>query len=74
MRFDDSLYRMLGSELEALDDETDWILNTGTYGGRSVETSRVPCVPMAPSSLGGKALVVRQQVTLSPPAPGGWPC
>jgi predicted Zn-dependent protease len=42
MRFDDSLYRMLGSELEALDDETDWILNTGTYGGRSVETSRVP--------------------------------
>jgi predicted Zn-dependent protease len=42
MRFDDSLYRMLGSELEALDDETDWILNSGTYGGRSVETSRVP--------------------------------
>jgi len=42
MRFDDSLYRMLGSELEALDNETDWILNNGTYGGRSVETSRVP--------------------------------
>ena len=42
MRFDDSLYRMLGSELEALDSETDWILNNGTYGGRSVETSRVP--------------------------------
>jgi len=42
MRFDDSLYRMLGSELEALDDEADWILNSGTYGGRSVETSRVP--------------------------------
>ena len=42
MRFDDSLYRMLGSELEALDDEADWILNNGTYGGRSVETSRVP--------------------------------
>ncbi len=42
MRFDDSLYRMLGTELEALDDETDWILNSGTYGGRSVETSRVP--------------------------------
>jgi predicted Zn-dependent protease len=42
MRFDDSLYRMLGSELEALDDETDWILNSGTYGGRSVQTSRVP--------------------------------
>jgi predicted Zn-dependent protease len=42
MRFDDSLYRLLGSELESLDDETDWILNSGTYGGRSVETSRVP--------------------------------
>jgi len=42
MRFDDSLYRMLGASLEALDDQTDWILNSGTYGGRSVETSRVP--------------------------------
>jgi len=42
MRFDDSLYRMLGSELESLDDQADWILNSGTYGGRSVETSRVP--------------------------------
>ncbi len=42
MRFDDSLYRMLGAELEALDDEADWILNSGTYGGRSIETSRVP--------------------------------
>ena len=42
MRFDDTLYRMLGAELEALDSEADWILNNGTYGGRSVETSRVP--------------------------------
>jgi predicted Zn-dependent protease len=42
MRFDDSLYRLLGTELEALDDEPDWILNNGTYGGRSVQTSRVP--------------------------------
>ncbi len=42
MRFDDSLYRMLGANLEALDDEADWILNNLTYGGRSVETSRVP--------------------------------
>ena len=42
MRFDDSLYRMLGGELEALGAEADWILNSGTYGGRSVETSRVP--------------------------------
>jgi len=42
MRFDDSLYRMLGVELEALDDEADWMLNNDTYGGRSVQTSRVP--------------------------------
>lgn len=42
MRFDDSLYRMLGAELEALDDEADWMLNNDTYGGRSVQTSRVP--------------------------------
>jgi predicted Zn-dependent protease len=42
MRFDDSLYRLLGAELEALDDEADWILNNGTYGGRAIETSRVP--------------------------------
>lgn len=42
MRFDDSLYRMLGAELEALSAEPDWILNSGTYGSRSVETSRVP--------------------------------
>jgi predicted Zn-dependent protease len=42
MRFDDTLYRMLGAELEALDSETDWILNNGTYGGRAIETSRVP--------------------------------
>ena len=42
MRFDDTLYRMLGTELEALDSEAEWILNSGTYGGRSVETSRVP--------------------------------
>ncbi len=42
MRFDDSLYRLLGDELEALDNECDWILNNLTYGGRSVQTSRVP--------------------------------
>jgi predicted Zn-dependent protease len=42
MRWDDSLYRLLGSELEALTDAPQWILNSGTYGQRSVETSRVP--------------------------------
>ncbi len=42
MRFDDSLYRMLGTQLEDLTLEADWILNSSTYGQRSVETSRVP--------------------------------
>ncbi|MFN7432106.1 MAG: metallopeptidase TldD-related protein [Betaproteobacteria bacterium] len=42
MRWDDSLYRLLGTELEALTDAPHWILNSGTYGQRSVETSRVP--------------------------------
>lgn len=42
MRFDDSVYRMLGDQLESLTQQTEWILNAGTYGGRAVETSRVP--------------------------------
>jgi predicted Zn-dependent protease len=42
MRFDDSLYRMLGAHLEQLTRETEWILNSSTYEQRSVETSRVP--------------------------------
>jgi len=42
MRFDDTLYRALGSQLEALTSEPEWTLNSGTYGLRSVQTSRVP--------------------------------
>jgi predicted Zn-dependent protease len=42
MRFDDSIYRMLGSGLEALTCEREWIQSHSTYGQRSVETSRVP--------------------------------
>ncbi len=42
MRFDDTLYRMLGARLEGLTRESEWILNASTYGCRSVETSRVP--------------------------------
>ena len=42
MRFDDTLYRLLGSELEALTIDTEWTQNSGTYGQRSVQTSRVP--------------------------------
>ena len=42
MRWDDTLYRMLGENLEALTDRAHWILDSRTYGHRSVQTSRVP--------------------------------
>ncbi|GAB4482058.1 MAG: TldD/PmbA family protein [Burkholderiaceae bacterium] len=42
MRFDDTLYRMLGAHLEALTREPQWTMDTRTYGARSVQTSRVP--------------------------------
>ena len=42
MRWDDTLYRMLGDNLEALTDRPQWILDNRTYGRRSVQTSRVP--------------------------------
>lgn len=42
MRWDDTLYRMLGDNLEALTSEPQWILNNLTYEQRSVQTSRVP--------------------------------
>ncbi|MGE5161021.1 MAG: metallopeptidase TldD-related protein [Betaproteobacteria bacterium] len=42
MRWDDTLYRMLGDSLEALTDRPQWILDSRTYGQRSVQTSRVP--------------------------------
>jgi predicted Zn-dependent protease len=42
MRFDDSLFRMLGENLVDFTREREWILNSGTYGERSMETSRVP--------------------------------
>jgi predicted Zn-dependent protease len=42
MRWDDTLYRMLGDNLEALTDRPQWILDSRTYGQRSVQTSRVP--------------------------------
>jgi hypothetical protein len=42
MRFDDSVYRMLGTQLVDCTRERDWILNSSTYGRRSVETSRMP--------------------------------
>jgi predicted Zn-dependent protease len=42
MRFDDSIYLMLGNSLEALTREREWIQSASTYGQRSVESSRVP--------------------------------
>lgn len=42
MRFDDSLFRMLGDHLVDFTREREWIVNSGTYVQRSIETSRVP--------------------------------
>lgn len=42
MRWDDSLYRMLGAQLEALTRAPEWMLSSSTYGQRSTQTSRVP--------------------------------
>jgi predicted Zn-dependent protease len=42
MRFDDSAFRILGSELEALTRERDLILQGGTYGSRNTSSTRTP--------------------------------
>ncbi|MBM4256554.1 MAG: TldE/PmbA family protein [Deltaproteobacteria bacterium] len=42
MRFDETLYRMLGDNLEGLTAERDLILDSGTYGSRSTGSSRMP--------------------------------
>jgi predicted Zn-dependent protease len=42
MRFDETLYRMLGENLEGLTSERDFILDSGTYGSRSTSSSRMP--------------------------------
>lgn len=44
MRFDDSIYRMLGSELEALSEEREWLLDGGTYFERSTDSYLLPGV------------------------------
>jgi len=51
MRFDDSLYRMLGDNLIELTRERDWIVDSGTYGMRSVDTSRCPGMLMSALTL-----------------------
>jgi predicted Zn-dependent protease len=42
MRFDDSIYRLLGTQLEALTAERDLRPSSDTYRERSVQTTRVP--------------------------------
>ena len=42
MRFDDSLYRMLGENLLALTGERELLLDAGTYGGRSTRSVELP--------------------------------
>ena len=42
MRFDDSLYRMLGDQLEALTIEREWLVDPMSYDSRSSSSMRLP--------------------------------
>lgn len=42
MRFDETIYRMLGEHLSGLTAERDLILDTGTYHQRSTQSGRIP--------------------------------
>lgn len=42
MRFDDTLYRILGDNLGALTQEQDFMLDSSSYGERSTQSSRLP--------------------------------
>jgi len=42
LRFDDTLYRMLGENLEDLTRETEFILDAGTYQSRQLASVRLP--------------------------------
>ena len=42
LRFDDTIFRMLGANLEALTAETELILESGTYHERALASMRVP--------------------------------
>ncbi len=42
MRFDDSVYRVLGDNLVGLTAQRDWIMDPGTYDWRSLRTARLP--------------------------------
>ena len=42
LRFDDTVYRLLGENLEALTQETEFILDAGTYQSRQLASVRLP--------------------------------
>lgn len=42
MRFDDSVYRLLGANLEALTDTREMLMDPGSYERRSVDSMRLP--------------------------------
>ena len=42
MRFDETIYRMLGGNLDGLTQERDWILDPDTYSQRSTSSGRMP--------------------------------
>ena len=42
MRFDDTAYRILGSNLIGLTRERDWLLDSASYGERSTGSARLP--------------------------------
>jgi predicted Zn-dependent protease len=42
MRFDDSVYRMLGTNLDEVTREREWLLDPSTYGERSASSARLP--------------------------------
>ncbi|VEB43432.1 Predicted Zn-dependent proteases and their inactivated homologs [Chromobacterium violaceum] len=42
MRFDDSLYSVLGEQLEALTAERELLVDTASYGGRATQSKLLP--------------------------------
>ena len=42
MRFDDTVYRMMGSGLLGLTEDRELLMDAGTYGGRSTGSARLP--------------------------------
>ena len=42
MRFDETIYRMLGENLVGLTAEREWIVDSGTYSQRSTSSTRLP--------------------------------